>query len=121
MGVLGINHIALRTPEPHRLRAFYGELLGAEELDGAHDPPRAGHTLIVFFASERAGRAESPDEIAFDVDARVSARSWSARSGWGCSRARLVEHTPWSKGFCVRDPDGRRLEFVLRRPERLLA
>jgi hypothetical protein len=23
-----------------------------------------------------------------------------------------VEHTDWSKGFYVRDPDGRRLEFT---------
>ena len=44
MAVHGINHIAFRTPDPARLRAFHLEL--------------------------SSGRpAEAPDEIAFDVDA----------------------------------------------------
>jgi len=32
VGVLGINHIAFRTPDADRLRGFYLELLGAEAL-----------------------------------------------------------------------------------------
>jgi len=32
--VLGINHIAFRTPDPVGLRAFYLELLDAEALTG---------------------------------------------------------------------------------------
>jgi catechol 2,3-dioxygenase-like lactoylglutathione lyase family enzyme len=32
MAVLGINHIAFRTPDPAGLRAFYLELLDAEPL-----------------------------------------------------------------------------------------
>jgi catechol 2,3-dioxygenase-like lactoylglutathione lyase family enzyme len=112
MGVLGVNHIAFRTPDPARLRAFYAQLLGAEPLEGSHEPLRAGATLLVFFASEQNALSEDPDEIAFDVDA----------SGFDetLERARLLDavvrgpvgHTPWSKGFYVRDPDGRRIEIT---------
>jgi catechol 2,3-dioxygenase-like lactoylglutathione lyase family enzyme len=35
LAVLGVNHIAFRTPDPARLRQFYAELLHAEEVDGA--------------------------------------------------------------------------------------
>ena len=34
MGVLGINHLAFRTPDPDLLRRFYLELTGAEEVEG---------------------------------------------------------------------------------------
>jgi catechol 2,3-dioxygenase-like lactoylglutathione lyase family enzyme len=58
MGVLGINHVAFRTVEPATLRRFYERLLGAEPLDGAHDPLRAGSVILVFFEGEpsRPGR-----------------------------------------------------------------
>ncbi len=68
MGVLGINHLAFRTPDPELLRRFYLELTGAEELEGEHRPLRLGHTLIAFFPSKSPGAAADPDEIAFDVD-----------------------------------------------------
>ena len=42
MGVLGINHLAFRTPDPDLLRRFYLELTGAEELEGEHRPLRLG-------------------------------------------------------------------------------
>jgi catechol 2,3-dioxygenase-like lactoylglutathione lyase family enzyme len=112
VGVLGVNHIAFRTPDPVRLRSFYAELLGAEPLEGSHEPLRAGATLLVFFGSEQNTLSEDPDEIAFDVDA--------AGFDETLERARLLDavvgepvgHTPWSKGFHVRDPDGRRLEVT---------
>lgn len=68
MGVLGINHIAFRSPDVARLRSFYVDLLGAEPLSGAHDPIRVGTVLLVFFSSELGGAGQDPDEIAFDVD-----------------------------------------------------
>ena len=112
MGVLGVNHIAFRTPDPARLRAFYAELLGAEPLEGSHEPLRAGATLLVFFASDKNAVSEDPDEIAFDVDAHGFDEI--------LERARLlaavvrdpVAHSPWSKGFYVKDPDGRRIELT---------
>jgi catechol 2,3-dioxygenase-like lactoylglutathione lyase family enzyme len=60
MGVLGVNHLAFRTPDPDRLRRFYLELTGAEELEGAHSPIRVGQTLLVFFASQAAGAKRRP-------------------------------------------------------------
>lgn len=112
MGVLGVNHIAFRTPDPARLRAFYAELLGAEALEGSHEPLRAGATLLVFFASDKNALSEDPDEIAFDVDAHGFDEI--------LERARLLDavvrdpvaHSPWSKGFYVKDPDGRRIELT---------
>jgi catechol 2,3-dioxygenase-like lactoylglutathione lyase family enzyme len=111
MGVLGINHIAFRTPDAARLHGFYAELLDAERLAGAHQPLRAGGVLLVFFASEGAPAAD-PDELAFDVDAAGFDEVLERARGLGCLRREPVAHTQWSKGFLVDDPDGRRVEIV---------
>jgi catechol 2,3-dioxygenase-like lactoylglutathione lyase family enzyme len=112
VGVLGVNHIAFRTPDPARLRAFYAELLGAEPLDGSHEPLRAGATLLVFFESEANLLSEDPDEIAFDVDAPGFDETLARARVLGVVAGDPVAHTPWSKGFYVRDPDGRRIEIT---------
>ena len=111
MAVYGINHIAFRTPDVGRLRAFYTDLFGAEPLTGAHDPLRLGPILLVFFPSQ--GRpAEDPDELAFDTDLAGFAEAYEAAKRLGALEREPVEHTPWSKGFVVRDPDGRRIEIT---------
>jgi catechol 2,3-dioxygenase-like lactoylglutathione lyase family enzyme len=112
MGVLGINHIAFRTPDPERLRAFYLQLTGAEPLEGEHDPIRIGHTLLVFFASEPHGPDAHPDEIAFDVDREGFERVLEQAHSLGVLDRGPVEHTAWSRGIYLHDPDGRRLEFT---------
>jgi catechol 2,3-dioxygenase-like lactoylglutathione lyase family enzyme len=112
VGVLGVNHIAFRTPEPARLRAFYAELLGAEALDGSHEPLRAGSTLLVFFESEANPLSEDPDEIAFDVDAPGFDETLERARTMGAVVREPVAHSSWSKGFDVRDPDGRRIEIT---------
>jgi catechol 2,3-dioxygenase-like lactoylglutathione lyase family enzyme len=112
MGVLGVNHLAFRTPDPDRLRRFYLDLTGAEELDGEHRPIRVGQTLLVFFESTGGGAAEDPDEIAFDVDERGFEEVLERARALGCTIRGPVEHTPISKGFYLEDPDGRRLEFT---------
>jgi catechol 2,3-dioxygenase-like lactoylglutathione lyase family enzyme len=112
MGILGVNHIAFRTPDPAALKGFYAELLAAEPVSGAHDPLRVGSTLLVFFESERGGAARDPDEIAFDADAGGFAAALDRARRMGALQREPVEHTPWSKGFLVRDPDGRRIEIT---------
>ena len=112
MGVLGVNHIAFRTPDPARLRAFYAELLGAEPLDGSHEPLRAGSTLLVFFESEANRLSEDPDEIAFDVDSPAFDETLQRARTMDALVRGPVAHTSWSKGFYVRDPDGRRIEIT---------
>ena len=112
MGVLGVNHIAFRTVDPEALRDFYVALTGGEHLDGAHDPVRLGGTLLVFFHSEENAIGTDPDELAFDVDAHGFGEVLANAERLGCLTRAPVEHTPWSKGFLVVDPDGRRLEFV---------
>jgi catechol 2,3-dioxygenase-like lactoylglutathione lyase family enzyme len=112
VGVLGVNHLAFRTPDPDRLRRFYLELTGADELDGAHSPIRVGQTLLVFFASEATGIMDDPDEIAFDVDRSGFDDVLERARRLGCKIRGPVEHTAFSKGFYLNDPDGRRLEFT---------
>jgi catechol 2,3-dioxygenase-like lactoylglutathione lyase family enzyme len=112
IAVLGINHIAFRSPDPARLKAFYEELLGAEPLDGAHDPLRVGTILLVFFRAARPGAAGDPDELAFDVDAAGFDDVLERARRMGVLAREPVDHTPQSKGFLVRDPDGRRIELV---------
>lgn len=112
MGVLGVNHLAFRTPDPEGLRRFYLELTGADEIEGEHAPLRIGRTLIVFFAAEAPGAAVDPDEIAFDVDASGFDDVLGRARRLGCAIRGPVEHTASSKGFYLNDPDGRRLEFI---------
>lgn len=109
VGVLGINHIAFRSPNPARLREFYEQLLGAEAVEGAHDPLRVGGTLLVFF---EADGSVGGDELAFDVDARGFEESLRHAESMGLAVRGPVEHTPWSRGFYVEDPDGRRVEIT---------
>lgn len=112
MGVIGVNHLAFRTPDPERLRRFYVELTGADELEGEHGPIRVGQTLLVFFAAAEHGAGADPDEIAFDVD-RAGFEDVSRRArSLGCEVRGPVEHTPFSTGLYLSDPDGRRLEFI---------
>ncbi len=112
MGILGVNHIAFRTPDPAALKAFYRELLDAEELDGSHDPLRVGDTLLVFFEAERGGAADDPDEIAFDADRAGFEQTLERARRLGALRREPVDPTPWSRAFLVRDPDGRRIEIT---------
>lgn len=112
MGILGVNHIAFRTPDPAGLKSFYAELLAAEPVSGDHDPLRVGGTLLVFFESRRGGAADDPDEIAFDADAAGFAAALERARRMGALHREPVDHTPWSKGFLVRDPDGRRIEIA---------
>ena len=112
MGVVGVNHIAFRTPDVPRLKAFYQELLGAEPLSGSHDPLRAGRVVLVSFQSQRAGVADDPDEIAFDVDAAGFDEALGRARKMGALRREPVEPTPWSRAFLVADPDGRRIEVT---------
>ncbi len=112
MSVLGVNHIAFRTRNPAELRAFYLELMGGEALKGSHAPVRVGATLLVFFESDANPIGEDPDELAFDVDSAGFDSVLIRAERLGCVARPPVEHTPWSKGFLVRDPEGRRIEFV---------
>jgi catechol 2,3-dioxygenase-like lactoylglutathione lyase family enzyme len=112
VGILGVNHIAFRTPDPAGLKAFYRELLGAEELSGSHDPLRVGHTLLVFFPSERGGAADDPDELAFDADLAGFEAALERARALGALQREPVDPTPWSRAFLVRDPDGRRIEIT---------
>lgn len=112
MGVLGVNHLAFRTADPDRLRRFYLELTGGDELEGEHAPVRVGQTLLVFFAAETQGSAADPDEIAFDVDHAGFEDVLHRARLLGCDIRGPVEHTLASKGFYLSDPDGRRLEFI---------
>src|ERR1700729_2470296 len=108
MGVLGVNHIAFRSHDPVALRRFYLELTGGGALDAVHDPIRIGRTLLVFLASDRRYRDEDPDELAFDVDSAGFSDILERARRLGVLKRGPVEHTAWSKGFYVSDPEGRR-------------
>jgi catechol-2,3-dioxygenase len=112
VGVLGVNHLAFRTSDPDGLRRFYLELTGADELEGEHSPIRVGQTLLVFFASPTPTAAADPDEIAFDVDSSGFEEVLRRARSLDCEIRGPVEHSPFSRGFYLSDPDGRRLEFI---------
>jgi catechol 2,3-dioxygenase-like lactoylglutathione lyase family enzyme len=111
MAVLGVNHIAFRTPDPAGLREFYLELLDCEPLAGAHDVIRAGSVVLAFFPSQ--GRpAEDPDEIAFDVDATGFELALARARVLGAVQREPVEPNRWQRFVLLRDPDGRRIELT---------
>jgi catechol 2,3-dioxygenase-like lactoylglutathione lyase family enzyme len=107
--VLGVNHIAFRTPDAARLRRFYLELLGGEDVDGAHGPVRIGSTLLVFFEGDDPIGA---DELAFDVDAAGFDEVAGRAERLGAIERGPIDHNDWSRGLYLRDPDGRRLEIT---------
>ena len=113
MGVLGVNHIAFRSPDPQRLREFYAALLGAEPLQGEHDPLRAGSIVLAFFSG--AGPI-GDDEIAFDVDRRGFEEALDRAAAMGLEVRGPVDHGPSSRGLYLTDPDGRRVELTQNDP-----
>jgi catechol 2,3-dioxygenase-like lactoylglutathione lyase family enzyme len=112
MGITGVNHIAFRTSDPARLKAFYRELFAAEELAGSHDPLRIGDTLLVFFQSDDNPISNDPDELAFDADMEGFHDVLERARELGAVTREPIEPTPWSRAFLVRDPDGRRIEVT---------
>jgi catechol 2,3-dioxygenase-like lactoylglutathione lyase family enzyme len=112
VGVLGVNHIAFRTPDAARLKAFYQELFAPEVVSGSHDPLRLGSTLLVFFESDANAISEDPDEIAFDVDLPGFEETLGRARAMGALTREPVAPTEWSRAFLVRDPDGRRIEVT---------
>lgn len=109
MSVMGINSIWSYTPNIERLRKFYFELLEAESLKGDHEPIRVGHTVIVFMQ----GLADSNKlGLGFDVDAIGFDAILGKAKAMGVLKRGPVEHTPFTKGFFVTDPDGREIEIV---------
>jgi catechol 2,3-dioxygenase-like lactoylglutathione lyase family enzyme len=112
VGVHGVNHIAFRTPDAARLKAFYQELFAPEVVSGSHDPLRLGATLLVFFESDENAISEDPDEIAFDVDLAGFEETLGRAREMGVVTRDPVAPTEWSRAFLVRDPDGRRIEIT---------
>jgi catechol 2,3-dioxygenase-like lactoylglutathione lyase family enzyme len=112
VGVLGVNHVAFRTPDPGRLKRFYEELFAPEVVSGSHDPLRLGATLLVFFESDGNPISDDPDEIAFDVDLAGFEQTLERARALGVVTLEPVNPTAWSRAFLVRDPDGRRIEVT---------
>jgi catechol 2,3-dioxygenase-like lactoylglutathione lyase family enzyme len=112
VGVLGVNHIAFRTPDPTRLKRFYEELFAAEVVEGSHDPLRIGSTLLVFFESHGNPISEDPDELAFDVDLAGFEETLARARELGVITRDPVAPTAWSRAFRVWGPDGRRIEIT---------
>lgn len=112
MGVLGVNHVAFRTPDPGRLKRFYEELFAPEVVSGSHDPLRLGATLLVFFESDANPISDDPDELAFDVDLAGFEETLERARALDVLTREPVSPTAWSRAFLVRDPDGRRIEVT---------
>lgn len=109
MSITGINSVWFHTPDIARLRRFYVELLGAESLVGDHEPVRVGHSVLVFVK----GSAESDKlGLGFDVDANGFEEILGKAKAMGIVKRGPVEHTPFTKGLFLSDPDGREIEIV---------
>jgi catechol 2,3-dioxygenase-like lactoylglutathione lyase family enzyme len=109
MSVIGINSIWFYTTDIARLRKFYIELLGAEPLVGDHEPIRVGYTVLVFME----GAPESNKlGLGFDADAAGFELILEKAKSMGVLQRGPVQHTAFSRGFFLTDPDGRQIEIV---------
>ncbi len=110
-----MQHFAMRTQDPDRMRAFYHEVLGFGVSDRVEDPSgtlRACflrtdslHHSLALFGAPTAGF----DHFSFETT------GWDAMKHWGDHMARVKETIVWGIGrhgpgddvfFMVRDPDG---------------
>ncbi len=105
-----LHHLALRTRDLPRLRAFYEDLLGlraCREAPGRRVWLEAGGAVVMLEAAD-AGEPEIPADsrefVAFAIEPGARA-AWEARlAGAGVAVEARTDHTLY-----FRDPDGRRV------------
>lgn len=115
-----LQHFAIRTQDPEKMRAFYQEVLGFTVSDRVEDPSgnlRACflrtdhlHHALALFGAPTAGF----DHFSFETE------GWDAMKDWGDHMGRIKETIVWGIGrhgpgddvfFMVRDPDGNLAEI----------
>lgn len=109
--MIGIDHLGLACRDVEATRAFYINVLRAEPLQGSHSPVRVGSVVLAFFPTNDDAQARGT-EIAFSADRAEFEWIYEASKSEGLVRREPVDHTPFSKGFSLVDPDGREIEVA---------
>ena len=104
-----IHHVAMRTRDVARLRAFYRDALGLEVARDGDDRVwlRAGDAIVMLeraFEGEPPPPAGSMELVAFAVDAAAMAAREARLASHGVAVEARTDYTIY-----VRDPDGRRV------------
>jgi hypothetical protein len=115
LGILGINHIDLHSPDPVALREFYLSLLDAEPLNGYHDPLRVGSLQLAFHPLDPEATIGGA-EIAFDADFAGYRDTLARATSMGALDGDEVRWNDHARSFYFVDPDGRRAEVSLHDP-----
>lgn len=116
-----IRRIALLSPSPERIGAFYAEQFGlpVETAGGGGVRVAAGETVLEFRPAA-AGRAVGPYHYAFNIapNRMLQARRWlRERAPLVCGDGGddLFEFADWNAhAMYFRDPDGNLAEFIAR-------
>jgi len=114
--ILGIDHVSFYTTAPEGVKKLYVNLLGLTLAD----PIESGGSVRYMIGRQWVGYSPAPDSkatdrmdhVAFTTDNIVALRRYLRGKGIDASEIQgLVDH---SLSFSVRDPEGRRIEFVER-------
>ena len=114
--IVGVSHIAFHVSDVPKARAFYGGLLGYEEVAGKASPDGRvrfrinGRQYVEIVPGLVAGSDDRLDHVAFETTDLDALRAYLDEKGLkSLVPAIEVGH----RGLSVIDPDGHKVEFVL--------
>ena len=112
--IVGVSHIAFHVSDVAKARAFYGGLLGYEEVGKAAPGERVrfrinGRQYVEIVPGLVAGSDDRLDHVAFETTDIDGLRAYLEEKGLK-SRVPAVE--AGHRGLLVVDPDGHSVEFV---------
>jgi lactoylglutathione lyase len=113
--IVGVSHIAFHVSDVPRARAFYGGLLGYEEVAGKASPDGRvrfrinGRQYVEIVPGLVAGRDDRLDHVAFETTDLDALRAYFDEKGL---KSRVPPVEAGHRGLLVIDPDGHSVEFV---------
>jgi len=113
--IVGVSHIAFHVSDMPKARAFYGGLLGYDEVAGKASPDGRvrfrinGRQYVEIVPGLVAGSDDRLDHVAFETTDLDALRAYLDEKGLK-SRVPAVE--AGHRGLLVIDPDGHSVEFI---------
>ena len=113
--IVGVSHIAFHVSDVPKARAFYGGLLGYEEIAGKASPDGRvrfrinGRQYVEIVPGLVAGSDDRLDHVAFETTDMDALRAYLDEKGL---KYRVPAVEAGHRGLLVIDPDGHSVEFV---------
>ena len=113
--IVGVSHIAFHVSDVPKARAFYGGLLGYEEVTGKASPDGrvrfriSGRQYVEIVPGLVAGSDDRLDHVAFETTDLDALRAYLDEKG---VKSRVPAVEAGHRVLLVIDPDGHKVEFV---------